>query len=294
MEQYTPPHKEEKGPVGNSPVERHGSVATITKPTGTFTILYGNHFFPENPENLPHTATGIFLESAEDWSEAPLTDLYMGKIRHQSAAIFPHIEERRIPVYFSDPYFRGKVPLYIAEGGLLGIEAVVGTRLLRSARKQWQEQRENLSRRTFLTISAKTLAGVYGLLPATTAIARWLPLGHAATAGAVKFSHAVHPEEFLFTTIFRNAVIAHKQEWLAKQRQQQHFVSLLGGMHVEIEDAIALPPERRLAFLRRVIPLIRPLLAPRTFSTMEECTYNGSYWRKGRTHVVPDLEDLLS
>lgn len=43
-------------------LERKGNVVRIDKPEGTYTILYGDHKKPQDPEQLPEAIDGIVLE----------------------------------------------------------------------------------------------------------------------------------------------------------------------------------------------------------------------------------------
>ena len=273
---------------------------TVQRPSGKVTFLYGHHFGPENGSHIPTDTTAVCLETASDnWVRNPLRTLFVAKVFPQFAGVFPEIERRRLPVYLTDPAVRGAIPVGLAEASLVAAEAILGMRLAKKAYKTIKEKEGRVSRRDMLSMSTRTFGALWLMLPGFSSIARLASTAtetaYNATAATLRFSHRLHPEQFLCTATIRNVVIAHKQEWLMEYLGgNPHLTTIIGAAHADIESCLASKPERRLAFLGRIMPLAGPLIIPETFYSLAMCypDKNGG-WKEGEKYEVPELKALI-
>ena len=82
----------------------------------------------------------------------------------------------------------------------------------------------------------------------------------------MKFSSKLHPEQNLLVCRLRNALIAHKQEWLMKKMgTHPHFATILGALHVEIEEQIQYSAEERCKFLQSLKPILEKRFCQKLF-----------------------------
>lgn len=280
-------------------VERSDSSTTIHKPCGTFTLLYGHHYATPTNQHIPPDTTDICIETAStNWVKEPLHALFTSRVFPQFSEAFQRAEEKHIPTYIMDPAIHHAIPVGIAEASLLAAEAVLGMRIGKKVLKTLREKGRGLSRRELLGVSARMLGALWLLLPGVSGVGRLASTlsdaGHEPTATALRFSHAVHPEQFLCTATLRNVVLAHKQEWLMKHfGGYPHITTIVGSMHVDIETCILSSPEERLRFLDRVMPILKPMVIPDTFAAIARCQYEGGGWKERGQWEVPELRKYL-
>lgn len=280
--------------------ERNGSATTIHKPHGAFTVFYGHHYSSYDQQKIPQTTTGICIETASsNWVRDPLHTLFMSKVFPQFSGAFEEAEERRIPIYLMDPAIHNALPVAVTEVSLLAAEAIFGMRMGKKALKALQKNGRNLSRRELLSIGARTIGSLWLLLPGLSGVGRLASTlsdtGHGPSAATLQFSNALHPEQLLCTTTLRNVVLAHKQEWLMKNLGgNPHLTTIIGTVHADIETCILSSPEKRLGFLNRVMPALKPFVIPETFFSIAQCVYEKGRWKEGEIFEVRELKEYVT
>lgn len=277
---------------GNHPspetrLEREGNVVRIEKPEGFYTIIYGIHSRPTEPQQLPERFDGLFLETGRNnYLEASLNFLKAFKGDRQYQPVFQPLEEKRIPIYFADAFLDEKVIALdsLVTGGEGGLAVIIASQI----RKNGQ-----ISRRDFLRATAST----WLLTPFVSSMGGFFfgDIGEEPIAELQKFSHRLHPEDKLLTLTVRNIIIAHKEQWLTERiGKGPHLATILGADHVGIEDWILNSPEERITFLYRSKPIWRPFVAPETVYQMVRFDFDGYQWQVGEIFEVPELKELVA
>lgn len=85
-------------------VEVNNNTATIEKPEGTYTVLYGRHDRAQDPMDIPEDTTSLMLESGGiDFVDLPLFDLaQLLQENEQYRQIMEANEAHQLPIYLSD------------------------------------------------------------------------------------------------------------------------------------------------------------------------------------------------
>lgn len=290
-----------------------GDVRIEKEGVGTFTIIYQHHLFSQvDPERIPNDVTSIFLESPHfDWWDQP--DIALKKAAKTNKAYGKVLERfTSIPLYTGDPYLPHHLTYAATEIFVVGCETIIGMRLLKKhapllAQKLFKHNEAEETRRQFLAKTWRVLGagiGAWAVLPAISSIARYsvaelLPATERPTAAFQKFSHTLHPEQFPINTIFRDVVVAHKMEWVAKrQGGHPHIAYLAGPCHVNIEEFLKDSPDDRIAFLRRWVP--EGTMSERFFGLLELRHRKGEegkedkeqQWHVTQKMEIPDLKNL--
>lgn len=280
-------------------LERKDNVVRIDKPEGTYTIIYGDHSTPQDPEQLPENLEGLVLETGTArWPENLLGYLYYCKNDRQLASLFSRLEEKKIPVIFSDARLRAQLTIPVAENLMAIAEAGLGSNLLTKAKKELKTKQ--ISRRKFLRVTGAVALASYLSTPLLASLSRaasiFTNVGHGPTAEFQKISHKLHPEADLFVLTLRNAILAQKEQWLMeKMGNRPHFATVLGGDHCGIEDQIQYSPQRRLKFLKALKPLLPRVISPKeTFYKIAIFDFNGRVWQVRETLEEPELRKLIT
>lgn len=115
------------------------------------------------------------------------------------------------------------------------------------------------------------------------------------TATLEKASNKVSPEDFLFTEGIREAILAHKEVWIAQSiGNRPELVTVIGSQHVGLEEKLRTSAEDRLTFLKATKPLWSKLIDPESFYKVERRDFNGMEWQEGIVYEVPDLKQLAT
>lgn len=287
----------ETTPPTVSQLERRGGLATIHKPEGTYSFLYGAHVLAEDPSRLPPDIDGCILETGEmRWERQPIPAIAYFRsapINRQFRHIIPEAERRGIPLYFVDPVWAHSRRRILADFGILGIEAFIGKELIGSNRAR--EPRSDVPERMQCTM--REILAAWCTLPSVAFIGRTISaltgIGNHVTAEALKLSHRLHPEQGAFLTTLRNIVIAEKLEWLMRQTESgRHLCTVMGAAHVDIErfvqDFTSQERMRRLSLLR---PLVSGVIHT-TFTDIVECQFDGKEWQESARFTVPTLQGV--
>jgi hypothetical protein len=88
-------------------ITRNKNITTIETGTGTYTILYGLHVVPQNPDDVPDNITGIILETGiHQWLKDPVKTIQKLKNHPQYKLLFARLEKEQISVLFADVKYK--------------------------------------------------------------------------------------------------------------------------------------------------------------------------------------------
>lgn len=279
-------------------LEREGKLATIRKPEGTYSFLYGIHVLSDDPEYLPFDTDGLVLETGETrWEKKPLREIAYFKgtpINRQLRHIIPEVERRCIPLYFLDPTWTQSRRRLLGDLGILGVEAWAGMKIFEGNDRP-KNQKDDVEN---IRYTVREVLGAWCITPFTSSVGRLIStltgMGHHITAETLKCSHRVHPEQGMFLATLRNLVIAEKLEWLMRQSEsRRHLCTVMGALHTDIERFVQnFTSAERLRRLLLYRPLLRGVI-PATFTDIVECRYNGKEWQESARFTVPTLQEFL-
>lgn len=95
------------------------------------------------------------------------------------------------------------------------------------------------------------------------------------------------------STGLRNAIMAHKAEWLMRNvDNMNHLGMILGSGHSGIEDQLRKTPEDRIKSLRRLSIILKALSRRKTIPNISRYDFNGSQWKLEEVFEVQDLRDI--
>lgn len=263
------------------------AAVTITKPDGTFSIVYGLHTREQNASDIPAETSLLLLETGvHTWLDEPEQTIERLRTHVQYARLFEYAEKHHIPVAFVDLKYRyPDMLLLLADNAFSAGEWIAGYQLLQK-KGNAKERRKNL------------VLGAWLLLPFAANIARLTSavtgIGLKQTAALKKLSHRLHPEAELLYLTFRNAVIAEKMEYLAKLGYFKHQTVVLGAAHVGVEDMLEKSSQQRIAQLKQFQSLLHKLVRPEYLSSIMILTHENHTWKVDRTLIVPELSNLLT
>lgn len=280
---------------------REGSdLVHIYKPEGTYSIYYmvhepsaGPRSFLDNlvttldPAKLPEDTSGLFLEGTFNYIANPLGHL-TGQVSSKThQGMFASLHERGIPSYFAEVAFTNTVtwpPLTVwAEASMVVGETMMGMGLID----------KSTNRRGFLK-ALQLGAAAYLLLPFLSSAGRLL-IDTEQSIEFRKLSRKIHPNVAWMSLTLREVVLAHKQEWLARQDgNKPHFLTTMGKDHVGLEDQFQSTPDEKLALLERTRFIWRPLVEPETFYKAVKFIPSNGTWKIGEIFEVPELKELVT
>ncbi len=275
-------------------ITRNKNITTIETGTGTYTILYGLHVVPQNPDDVPENITGIILETGiHPWLKDPVQTIQKLKKHPQYKLLFERLEKEQIPVLFADVKYKyNNFVLLLADtvfpaAGWIGGRRLINQMIRHAANPQ----------RGFITSLAYGLAGAWLLLPVVsnmTCLVSAMPgEGMEQSARLKKLSHKLHPEAELLYLSLRNAVIAEKAYYLAQTYgKNAHIAIVLGAGHVGIEDMLIKSHGERLGYLKKFQNLLHNIVTPEYLYSIIRMGYNGKEWRVEKNEKVPALEAL--
>lgn len=287
-------------------IVREGDVVHIYKPEATYTIIYGVHTIKQDPNQLPEHFDGLFLELISDYTQDPTQLIKWASTSTQYENVLRSIEEKQIPVYLADAGLKGGLSIPAAEILYPYLEAAAGVGLAVMALS------EKLTKRRLLQIAS--FGGVAWLLTpflgGTLAAANHFNAINADQSPSYREAYErnpdstrefrrtlrkIHPEIGIFSSRLRASLIAHKEEWLAREMGNiPHFVTIMGKEHFGLEDQILNPVEQRLAFLQMMEPTIPVVLHPQTFYKMERFDFSDGQWQWTKELEIPELKAILS
>lgn len=290
-------------PIPGLSIERDGNITRISKETGTFTVFYGHHLFPMNPELFPSNLSALFLESFNDasnfyssWIYSPERVVETFKNFRQTAPLFPMLEGNRTKVVLGDLplylFYEGQVflnmfPTVVEAGAGIGLAYGGVDNLLRT----------KMTRRQFLKGLFNMTAAAWLVIPVGSQLINGASyfLGKTGlSVDALELSRITHPEA-LFLIDLRNLVIAHKMDWLLKEVYRGGNIGLvIGALHAGIENWLIKSPEERISYLERTKPIWKGLVEPTTFFTAAEVSFDGSSWKMSNGYQIPDLQEVLT
>lgn len=272
---------------------RNGNVSGLQTDKGAYTIIYGLHSQPGNPGQIPQSIDGCFIETCNlNWVDNPLVSFEKARNHPQFGPFFQNLEERKIPVYFTDLSYKWKFPK---------IESLERTIALS------QGATSILAAAGGYFAPSPILAGLaYGAalwlaLPATyLGIDEVLTsleedhVGAGMPAVITRNISKIHPEYYIFIRTLRNKVMAYKEKWLAQNCANSQMVTLCGSGHVGIENELGTSNESILRYLRRLSPLIKAMVKPKTFFSICRFDFDGKTWNNSQMHEIQELKEIVS
>lgn len=145
-------------------IERRGSVATITKPEGKYSIAYGIHIL-EGKQDIPTGVDGICFEWASRYPEGD--DVQKAAVENQKP-LFDFAAQNRLPLLAVDCSITSAS---LAEGLIGPLEFVMGSYLFGRMREGVAKQ--GMTRRQFLKTMLMGGAALYLALPNTSLFGRF-------------------------------------------------------------------------------------------------------------------------
>lgn len=295
---------------GSVRLEREGNVTHIYKPEATYTIIYQRHTRSVNPDQLPEDLDGLFLET--DITTHPLYYLNNKNIdKTNYGRLSITASNREIPIYLADIVLRPNVDLddLLSQEELITYgEALLGGGVLGETYRRLvivpYMKYSKVSRADFIKGAFAVLVGGWFFTPGISESGRvFAGEDNGISADFQRLSHKLHPEQLLVIGTLRNIVMAHKQEWLARQMgNNPHFVTVIGGKHVGLETELLNSGETRLDFLKKSQFRWGSLIDESTFHAIHRFDYTDKperrlplgKWKLSNTFYVPDLGELVN
>lgn len=290
----------------DSTLVRHGSTVKITKQEGIYTIIYGGHFTPQDPQLLPDKFNTISVETGMgQWTTDPLKLLQVYRNDIQYGTIFERLESERVPLVFTDSFYQfaddsliNSILSMTPDIGIISAEAIIGIRMISSIKgATFAFAKHQLTRRGLLKLIIKGAAAAWLTSPIATytasAASTVSNVGTETTAETQKLSHQLHPEAMFFIAKIRNVTNAYKKQRLMEYwGNRPHLVDIWGAGHVGIEDEIQTSLNAKFDFLEKISPLLRRL-APQAFYQAVQFKYNGTEWKVDEIFDFPELKALI-
>lgn len=279
-------------------LERDRGVVTIIKPEGTYTIIYSKwHGSRGEPKKLPSTFDGLVLETGTlDWIADPLGSIDRLTSIPDYANVSQELEANNIPIILADianANFITEVLLAYSSWMPVVMESYIGNKLLERAKDELIKVH---TRRNLLKAGVETVLAGWLIMPVISTLGRGFSVltdkADRETAELRKKTLKLHPELFWFLEGFRNAVIAHKEQYImTHDKHYKHLVTIIGGQHTSLEDQILATPEERMQFLRVFQPILQRTYS-HGFYSAAEMHYTGTAWQLNRLFEVPELKEL--
>lgn len=276
-----------------SKVERHGNVITISRPEGTYSIIYDTHIGRKKQE-IPSGVDGVCFE----WTgKYPSTREELREVAYVLAnqkPVFDHAFLRRLPLLAVDCSISS---IAFAEEMLGPIEFVMGASLFNKIREQVRTT--GITRRNFIKTMLARGAALYLSLPTISELGRagssLSGIGERQTTELSKLTQRIHPEYKVIILGLRDAVAVQKMQYLLRNQGYKHLLAPRGAAHVGMEDAILASEEERIDFLTRLKPLLPKVLADQeTFFQIYEYRLSSSLrWEVARKLEEPRLREIM-
>jgi len=271
-------------------IERHGSIATIKKAEGKYSVAYGVHIV-KGKEKIPQGVDGICFEWA---SKYPTTsdELRRAAVANQKP-MFDYAEHNRLPLLAVDCSI---TPFALAEHIVGPLEIVMADYLYDKMREGVAKR--GMTRREFLKTMLVGGAALYLVLPNVSLFGRvgsvLTGLGEEQTAELSKSIQKMHPEYKILTLGLRDVVAAQKMQFLLINGGYKHLLAPRGAEHVGIETAILSQESDRMVFLERLKPVLPKVLPDiETLYQINEYRVDQGKWVVSRQLEEPNLRQLV-
>lgn len=278
----------------DSSIERRGSVATIKKPEGQYSIAYGIHI-GEGRTIVPAGVDGICLEFG--LRKYPTTSDELRKVASANQkSVFDYAEHQDLPLLAVDcsiitPVALAEIlvePLKIAMGGYLYNKMSEGV------------AKRGMTRRKFLKSMLGGGTALYFALPSVSLIGRagstLTGVGEEQTAELSKNVRRIHPEYKTLILGLRDVVAAQKMQFLLQNENYRHLLASRGTEHVGIETAILSQESDRMNFLKCLKPVLPKVLSylETLYQINEYRVSNQGQWEITRQIEEPKLKQLIT
>ncbi len=278
--------------------DKENEIEEIIKPEGIYSILYGVHILPTDPNLLPQNVSAVFLETGMiKWEDYSMDSLNYLRNHRQYKEIFEQMEKKKITLLLGDVNYRFSWLIPFLDIAVLQAEASMGMKLLKNSLATFNKN-EKLSKKDIAKIMGGSAAGLWLLLPMLPDLVRAVSVltnaGLKKSATLQKAVYKLHPELFLLLKTIREAVIAEKEQKLMEHiGNRPHFATIMGGAHTGLEDQILATREERLKTLQRLKPVIKLLVVPESFYQLAQWNFNGNEWELTRIYNLPELREVV-
>lgn len=281
-------------------INRHNGVVDIIMPEGIYSIIYGEHYTPQNPNMLPPHMDGISLEGVlildNDSLDSIMSQNFPYSLENdlQYKNLMPVLEKRRTPIYALDVAVQSNTTSGVLQGfdGLPEIsEFIIGGALAVKLLSR------RMKRRTFLR-AAGAAAATYLTLPVVSDIgmvlSNKLGVGDEISANVAKTTSRLHPEYHLLVAKIRNTLFALKERVIMNELgSNSQIATVLGAAHVGIEDQIAKTFEENLDDLHN----LRPVLGIYNHESLYrgyKYEFDGMNWKMTKRYEFPQILQAIS
>ena len=291
-------------PRSEGGVERDGNVAQVIRPEGTYSIIYGMHVLPMDPEVIPSGLDYLVFETATTlpghmftWVESPATALYGLRGDKQTSPLFGRLAKDKTPIVFADVVLDiTRLDLGARDFRPFVLEGMAGVALTKSFIDSTEDVFSRpISRRSLLKFGGLALAAHF-LSPAITTVTPLITsstgIGNEPLSEFEKAVYRIHPETLFLSVKLRNIVLAHKQNWLMKKLGVAHAGTVIGAAHKGLEVELQASEEERLGFLKKTERFWYQLIFPESFYKIVVMKFDGKDWVFSDTYEVPELKDL--
>lgn len=287
--------------LGEVTTQKIDNTITINKEgVSSVRIIYGNHHIAQDPDQFIDGSHNLILETASaEYLRDPAWcfNALLGEnpVIKQYSRLLPRIQRDHISVYFTDLLIKPQyaIPEAVA---MPFIEAAAASFLL--DKKLFAPVKD---RRDFIIRAGKALAGTWAAAPAATMVGSLVTSFnnklHAPFIEASRLNSKLHPEVAFAIVTLRNAVNAHKLEWILSYDRQKPAKAnaIFGAIHC-VEWPYMVTAEERIKFLEKCRDLnIFKLLDINTEYLYKavRLTSNGKGNLEQSHHEVPDLKALV-
>lgn len=263
-------------------------VITINRKEGKYTILYGMHIKSQDPADIPDDTDAVVLETGTaDYLIDPIKKVNSLKDHVQYKELVKQLEQKKIPLIFLDVKYRfNDYALLMADNALASVEWMQGFKMMKDKKGGKGERAVKIAAASWLLLPFA--ANMFRLFSTITG------KGMSQSGKLKRLSHKLHPETDLLYLTLRNALIAEKEVFLAKELgNKPHIVTVLGAGHVGIEDMIAMDDRKRSLNIKSLLPLLKKVAKPEYLYTSVHFHFNGENWEVKEIVEMPELKKLL-
>ncbi len=278
---------------------RKGRVMSIETPSARHTIMYGMHTRLQDPSLLPNHFDALFLEATSAQVNPRETASWAAE-HPQYREVVAQAQTGGIQLFFGEAHINPVLGHFDFLSLPLLETALGGTLVL----KGLYQESSDMPRRRFLKLMT-ALSATYlslplvSLLTSSVAVESEQTQVHQVNSELTNTTHNLHPEYGTITLVFRNTLVALKQQdWAKRQAEKPHIVSVWGALHTQFETAVKKTFAENLSWItnRRAIFGIPDLvIAPSTLWTYTRVDWDKetNQW-KPTVYEVPELKQLFS
>lgn len=281
-------------------VLRHGNRTDIETRQAVYSVVYGLHTSPLNPQLLVPKPDIVLLESGNaNWSADPAH--YVTHLKNSFppySQLISTCEERAIQVAFGDFGLTSKA--LGADFVFFGASKALTANTLAVDLVSKALQRERICRRELV---GKTLAAAFLGMPLVTSClntaAVFTDTGQNITAEIKQLADTLNPEDHFIINTLRNKVIAYKEQQMARDLwdiygRKPHIATVIGAQHLGLERELTISPQRQAAFLKRWKTLVSNVPNnPKTFTSGVILSFSGNQWIIKKNFEFPVLKTLI-